>query len=297
MNLTKKLLLATYRGVTRPYRWQWRRRAVRTGDVPISILFYHRVAEDLNPWTISHADFIRQIDWLQNRFQLISLEEAQRRLWSSVSFAPAVSITFDDGYADNSLRAIPLLLERNIPFTYFVAWRYIRDQIPFPHDTARGKPLAPNSIASIRALAEMGVEIGSHTMTHADIGRLTDPAERRNEIVESKVEIEQTIGRPVRYFAFPYGQHANLNQAAFVLGRQAGYVGMCSAYGGYNYPGMNGFHLQRFHGDPHLTYLKNWLDFDPRSRRIRPFALGAADADSTPIDAAANPDSENGHSP
>jgi hypothetical protein len=91
------------------------------------------------------------------------------------------------------------------------------------------------------------------------------------EIVDSKHEIEAAIGRPVRYFAFPFGQHAHLSARAFEIGRQVGYAGLCSAYGGYNHVGGDPFHLQRLHGDPCLDYLKNWLDFDPRVGRTRRF--------------------------
>jgi peptidoglycan/xylan/chitin deacetylase (PgdA/CDA1 family) len=244
---------------------------MRTGKVPISILFYHRVAEDMNPWTIRFKDFERQIDWLQDHFEFVSLADAQERLANGFNDEPCVSMTFDDGYAENCMQAIPLLLERRIPFTYFVTWQNVRDQIPFPHDVARGRPLPVNTVDSIRALAEMDVEIGSHTMTHPDIAKLSDPADLQREIVESKAQIEAAIGKPVRYFAFPYGLKRNLTSAAFELGRRAGYRGLCSAYGGYNHVGANPFHLQRFHGDPDLEYLKTWLDFDPRVRRIVPF--------------------------
>ncbi len=271
MKAGKRILLSTYRVATRPYRWLWRSRALRTGTVPVSLLFYHRVAEDSNPWTIGFADFERQIDWLQKNFQLVSLNDAQQRIQSGFNDKPCVSITFDDGYAENCLRAIPLLLERKIPFTYFVSWKYIRDQVPFPHDVAFGRPLATNTVESIQALADMGVEIGSHTMSHPDIGKLSDAASLQREIVDSKSEIESAIDKPVRYFAFPYGRQANLTAAAFELGKRAGYLGMCSAYGGYNEIGGDSFHLQRFHGDPNLDYLKNWLDFDPRVRRVRRF--------------------------
>ena len=69
-------------------------------------------------------------------------------------------------------------------------------------------------------------------------------------------------GKPIRYFAFPYGLHANLNAEAFRLARRAGYQGACSAYGGYNWPGDDHFHLQRIHADPEMLRLKNWLTSD-----------------------------------
>jgi hypothetical protein len=51
------------------------------------------------------------------------------------------------------------------------------------------------------------------------------------------------------------------------LARRAGYQGACSAYGGYNWPGDDHFHLQRIHADPEMLRLKNWLTIDPRKER------------------------------
>ena len=56
--------------------------------------------------------------------------------------------------------------------------------------------------------------------------------------------------REVRYFAFPYGLPENMSTEAFRIARGAGYRGVCSAYGGYNFPGDDPFHIRRFHADP-----------------------------------------------
>ena len=53
--------------------------------------------------------FARQIGWLKKRFSLVSMEEAQLRIARGRNREPCVSITFDDGYADNCQAAIPLL--------------------------------------------------------------------------------------------------------------------------------------------------------------------------------------------
>eukprot|EP01047_Picozoa_sp_COSAG01_P079740 COSAG01_NODE_15243_length_1358_cov_1.042891_2_plen_50_part_01 len=48
------------------------RRMARSGQVPVLALFYHRVADDHpNPWTIRCDDFQRQIDWLQDHFEIV----------------------------------------------------------------------------------------------------------------------------------------------------------------------------------------------------------------------------------
>ena len=240
--------------------------------MPIAVLFYHRVADvHPNPWTIPTQVFSRQIDWLQANFDIVSLDECQRRLGPEGNRRPAVSITFDDGYADNCQFAIPFLLERRIPFTYFVTLDHIVEQRPFEHDVARGVPLPVDTPETIRALAQAGVEIGGHTRTHCDLGAIHDEAILFDEIVQSARELSAIIDAPVRYFAFPFGQRANLNRRGAALARDHGIVGVCSAYGGFNFPGDEPFHFQRIHGDPHFVRFQNWLSFDQRVVQIPRF--------------------------
>lgn len=251
----------------------WRRRAARQGSAPITILFYHRVADQHpNPWTITNRSFARQIRWLRRNFDLISLAEAQRRLRTGDSPRAAVSITFDDGYAENCEQALPLLIRERIPFTYFVASRFVLEGRPFPHDVEAGRLLSPNTPEQIRELAQAGAEIGSHTRTHSDLGHDLDERALRDEILGAREDLAAMTGRPVRYFAFPYGQPCNLNAEAFLLAREASFEAACSAYGGYNLPGGDAFHLQRCHGDTHLLKLKNWATVDPRKHyTVMPF--------------------------
>jgi hypothetical protein len=76
--------------------------------------------------------------------------------------------------------------------------------------------------------------------------------------------LQEMLGQPIRFFAFPYGQQTHLNPAVFALAREAGLAGVCSAYGGYNFPGEDPFHVQRLHADPYFPRFKNWLTMDPR---------------------------------
>ena len=265
MSTWKSNLIDGYRLATWPLRKLRMMQMRRSGTVPVAVLFYHRVDdEDVNPWTISEAGFKQQIDWYQDNFDLVDLEECQRRIESGFNDRPTLSITFDDGYADNCAFALPMLIEREIPVTYFVTTHHPQQGEPFPHDLELDRPLSPNSIEGLAALSKAGVEIGGHTRTHVDLGKMPNSPELIDEVLVATREMERMIDQKIRYFAFPYGQHANLNPAVFRLLKEHGFQGVCSAYGGFNHIGDDAFHLQRLHGDPCFARMRNWLTFDPR---------------------------------
>lgn len=253
---------------------------------PVRILFYHRIADDVrNGWTIGTQAFADQIDWLREQFDLVTLAEAQNRIASGRNRWPTACITFDDGYADNRRFAIPLLLKHRIPFTYFICTDPVLNGTPFPHDQTAGRPLAVNTLDHIRELVDAGVEIGTHTRTHANLGNGISLTQLTSEIAGSKEELERAIGRQVRYFAFPYGQHENLSNSACRIAAEAGYAGVCSAYGGYNFPGDNPFHLRRFHADNQFIRFINWMTVDPRKlRQQRDFEFDDLQLQPTTVD-------------
>ena len=232
------------------------------------VLFYHRVANTHpNGWTISQELFARQVQWLKRNVDVISLTEAQQRIHDGRNSRPAATLTFDDGYADNCEFALPYLREQRVPCTYFVSSHHMLTGEPFPHDRQAGVSLAPNTPEQIQQLAAEGVDIGAHTRTHPDLARVTDRGEMYQEIVGAGDDLADVTSRPVRFFAFPYGQLGNMPAEAFRIAEDAGYQGVCSAYGGYNFPGQSSFFFKRIHGDPEMIRFWNWLTFDPRKHR------------------------------
>jgi len=240
-------------------------------EAPISVLFYHRVADaHRNPWTISHAAFQRSVDHCRENYEIISLGEVQRRIESRNSPRPAVAITFDDGYADNSQFALPYLVRHRIPCTYFVTTDHVRLGRPFEHDVARGQPLAIDTPELLRAASRGGIEIGLHTANHVDFNRVTKQEQLEYEIVHAKSVLEEMIQGRVRYMAVPFGMPLQLRPAVFETARRCGLVGVCSAFGAYNLVGNDSFHIRRIHCDPEMIRLKNWLSFDERKLRFEP---------------------------
>ncbi len=270
VQIAKSIGKSVYMQLSARRRARLSRTLARSGRMPIAILFYHRVADDVvNNWTISRRGFVRHLDWLEQHFDIVGLDEAQLRIQSSYNNRPTVAITFDDGYAENCDFAIPELCRRNIPATYFVASQFVKTGDPFAHDVKAGFPLVPNSIDELRDISSRGIEIGAHTKTHADLGKIHDDAQVRDEIIGGARELAEWIRRPIRYFSFPFGLPQNMSQAAVDIVSEAGFRGFCSAYGAWNWPSNPGFHLRRIHADPDLESLRNWLTFDHRKLRDR----------------------------
>ena len=189
MPLWKWLLLNVYYHASQPARWWIYRKLAAQRRMPITLLYYHRVADDgATPWTMPNRTFIDQMRWLRRNFELISMEEVQRRLRSGVNDRPAVHVTFDDGYADNCQTAIPAG-QRADPL-HLLRHRAEHPGVPAvrPRSEAR-LSLVPNSLEEIRAMADAGIEIGAHTYSHADLGKLTDPAVLHKELVVARQEL------------------------------------------------------------------------------------------------------------
>ena len=92
------------------------------------VLTYHRVLpkpDPLLPGEPDAAEFASQMDMLSCVFKLIGLAEARDRLLARSLPPRAMCITFDDGYANNCEIALPILRERGIPATVFVATGFL----------------------------------------------------------------------------------------------------------------------------------------------------------------------------
>ena len=279
MPLWKTVLLYLYYYGSRPYRWWHNCLAAAEHRCPVIVLFYHRIADDgANAWTTSNRTFARQIRWLADHFDMVSLEEAQRRIRIRDNSRPCVSITFDDGYASNCHQAIPLLVKERIPCTYFVTVRNVLKSEPFSHDLAAGNRFAPNDLEQLKAMAAAGIEIGAHTYSHPNLGEVTQRQQLYEEVVAAGRQLQESLGHRVRYLAFPFGQYDNLTSEAFELAHKAGYEAVCSAYGGYNFPGDDPFHLQRIHVDNDMIRLKNRATVDSRMVKTPRFVYEMANS-------------------
>jgi peptidoglycan/xylan/chitin deacetylase (PgdA/CDA1 family) len=220
-----------WRGVRRaaPDKNTWRR-LIR----PPLILAYHAVGypgEAASRFVVPVGRFARQLAWLRLRgYHVLGLDE-YLAAWQAghPPPAPAVVITFDDGYADNYHLAAPILRRHGMPATVFVVSRAIGETNTWDQES----PLSGRRIMDqvhMRALRDSGITIGSHTRHHPALASCP-PATLIAEIVGSRSDLEQVLSMPVTTFAYPYGSTDLASQAAV---RRAGYDGACVYHFGVN---------------------------------------------------------------
>src|SRR5262245_58140826 len=99
----------------------------------------------------------------------------------------------------------------------------------------------------------------------------------QSEIVDSKSDLEHHLGKPVNFFAFPFGKRENMSAQAVALAGSA-YSHFVSSFGGENLPqkGQDRQHLLRKNFHPNLWELELELQsvFDLRKSREREFPPG-----------------------
>jgi peptidoglycan/xylan/chitin deacetylase (PgdA/CDA1 family) len=191
-------------------RWNWWRS--RAEGLPV--LMYHKVGvpprgSKLKKLWVSVPDFRRQMAYLlDHAYHPITLAEAAHLLDAGKSLpARAVVITFDDGYLNNLENALPLLKEFGFRAVLFVVTEAMgRDN--FWHDPASETRIPMLSWAQAKELQDAGWEIGSHTLSHPRLSKLSAD-DVRKELVESRDEIERRLGKRPVTFANPYGNAAD----------------------------------------------------------------------------------------
>lgn len=209
------------------------------------VLLLHRVTDEV-PWdgiTISTGFFRALCGLLRDRYHVLPLAELCRRLRDGGPLPPrTVALTFDDCYRDN-LAAAHVLAEHGLPACFFIPTRYVGTDHVFEWDKSLPR-LVNLDWDDVQKLTQLGHEVGSHTVTHADLGAI-GPAEARRELFDSRRTLEERLGRPVRWFAYPFGARGNFRPEYLPLVYEAGYEACFAAYSGLIQPARWGQILPR----------------------------------------------------
>ncbi|MDO5576828.1 MAG: polysaccharide deacetylase family protein [Fibrobacter sp.] len=180
-------------------------------------------------------------------FKTVRVNEATGESGFSAK-TPKCLLTFDDGLESFYKYALPVLQETNNVATIFCVAGYlgnVSDWDVYPQNRHLNEK-------QIREISDLGHEIGSHTLTHANLPFLNDK-DLEIELRKSKDILENIIGKPVTSLSFPHG---SWNKRVWEKAQDAGYTA-ATLYRNHGSAKSNQFPVfGAFHFDSTQTLLK-----------------------------------------
>lgn len=204
--------------------------SIRTRRTPCIVLVYHGVAPH-HPACIDPILFREHIAYLSEHCRIMPLDEVLKA--GEHADRPAVTITFDDAFANLLDYALPVLGEYNAPAVIYAATDYLGKKNYWDHGATQ--PLMPIMTApDVRNVHSRGFEIGSHSRSHIRLWGLTDIM-LQSEIGDSKKILEDLLGVQIETFAYPHGGRSDYDHKAVAAIKEAGYrTAATTLFGRYN---------------------------------------------------------------
>jgi peptidoglycan/xylan/chitin deacetylase (PgdA/CDA1 family) len=200
----------------------------------VPVLMYHKVAKRprgvrLKGLYVTPDQFERHVRELkEGGFRSVTLSDIVKQNGDG---SKRVVFTFDDGFRSVLENAGPALCSNGFRAIQFLVPNFLGKINEW--DVREGEVPEPiMDIAQVREWLAAGHEIGSHSMTHASLTRLS-VRDAREEIFSSKKKLEDLFSIPARHFCYPYG---NWNDAIRDLVIEAGYETACTTRFGINTP-------------------------------------------------------------
>jgi len=149
----------------------------------LSVLIFHRVLAQpdvLFPGDMHAARFNEVCIWLAAWFNVLPLDHAVDLLQRGSLPPRALSITFDDGYADNVKIALPILQRHGLSATFFIATGFLDGYVPWNDIITESFRSSEHTFVELPRIA--GIELGAWA--------LSDGAARRAAILSTNERIK-----------------------------------------------------------------------------------------------------------
>ncbi|MFO0687471.1 MAG: polysaccharide deacetylase family protein [Myxococcota bacterium] len=195
---------------------------------------------------IAPEAFAAQLALLCARRRVVPLAELADRIEDPAAVDLA-AITFDDGYVDFAELATPILASAGLHATLFVPAGRVGGSNEWDAGQREPRPILDGD--GLRRLDPARVEIGGHGFSHRRIVGL-DRGTLEQETIGCRRELERLLERPVRLFAYPFGQRGDFDRAAERAVADAGFVLACSTCFGRSSRERERFRLRRVGIEP-----------------------------------------------
>jgi peptidoglycan/xylan/chitin deacetylase (PgdA/CDA1 family) len=151
-------------------------------------------------------------------------------------------LTFDVGFRGFYELAFPLLSAMGWTATVFLVTGLLgkHDQWTASENPG-GKTYPLLGLREIDEMARAGFSFQSHSRTHPDLTKLTRIA-LTEELMGARQDLEDLLGRPVPYVAYPYGRY---NEDVLGATQAAGYTAAFSVQPGFNRRDVDRYRIRR----------------------------------------------------
>lgn len=177
------------------------------------------------------AGFRNLLRALRRHHHLISFSEAVERVKTGTIDKPYLCFSFDDGLRQ-CRRAGQILSEFGVSGCFFICPSYVGET-----DPRKLKEICETRFAmpamellswdEVEQMLKDGHEIGSHTMHHPVLSRIS-AAQAEDEIAQSREVLQRRLGG-IKHFAWPEGRFFHFTPAAAQCVYEAGYESCVSA--------------------------------------------------------------------
>ncbi len=217
----------------------------------VPILMFHKVEKTNTPQAeiVSPQRFDWQMGYLKkNHYNVISLDTLVDAIRDGKKLPPKpVVITFDDGYADNYVYALPVLKKYGFPATVFIVPGLVDQNLIKEKDyldPEKFKALIDEDYlnwAQIREMMKGGFTIGCHGLTSAYLPDLSI----KNQVLEiekGKWALENTLKVKIDLYAYPVG---GFDENTKAIVKQAGFKAAVTTNRGKDRFNKNLYELDR----------------------------------------------------
>ncbi len=203
------------------------------GNITVPILLYHHISvSPINSRYYVPPELFEQEmkvlhDW---GYTTITVKMLVQAITIGRALPPRpILITFDDGHMDNYTSAFPIMQKYGFTGVLYIVYNFLDTQDYLNRE-------------EVLEMYKAGWEVGSHTLNHYDLTKLT-PEQLHREVFDSKKKLENILGIDVLTIAYPFGA---VNRSVISYAQAAGYIAAMGAEGYTDNQGeWNLYNLQR----------------------------------------------------
>lgn len=205
----------------------YQQQIVKKKKYEMPVIMYHRVIKDesekgVHGTYVTVKQFDEQMKYLKNKgYETVTFEDLLNNKYKQRFDKDKkwIMLTFDDGYKDNYENAFPILKKYQFKGIIYIldGVKYNKWDVDDKNNPEKEFPLM--NVEELLEMQKYGIEFGGHTSTHPKLAELSLENVKK-EIILSKNNIENLVGKELLSFAYPYG---SLNEDVKKIAQESGY--------------------------------------------------------------------------